>query len=89
MKLADWQKKQIEPTIHDFAASRHNDLNIIYAAFEKACSGGMRTNGPDNIGRELRKEIEFFSLKHGNVLSLEQRLELERTVRGMIRDLMP
>lgn len=89
MKLADWQKKEIEPTIHDFAASRHNNLSVSYAAFEKATSGGMRTNGPDYITRDIREALRMAAGEHGpRDLTSTQLEHMTLAVRRLVRDLM-
>lgn len=89
MKLADWQKRQIEPSIHDMLNGKHNDLNVIYDAVEKACSGGMHTNGPDRIGQAIRREVDFIALKHGNGMSVEHRGDLCRAIRKLFSDFCP
>jgi hypothetical protein len=89
MKLADWQKKEIEPSIHDFAASRHNDLNVIYGAIENATSGGMRTNGPDYITRDIRDALRMAASERGPELTSVQLEGMTLAVRRLVRDLMP
>lgn len=86
MKLADWQKNQITMPIHEIVIGNSNDYNKVWDAIEKACSGGMKTNGPDRFAVELRKEIEFAALSCGLTMTTEQASCISRMARKLVSD---
>lgn len=89
MKLADWQKKAIQLPIHEIVMGRSNDYNTVWDAIDKACSGGMRTNGPDYMTRDIRAEIKFAADERGPQMTAEQLEHITLAVRRLFRDRMP
>lgn len=59
MKLADWQKDGIRPAIEQ------GDADTVFAAIEKACTGGMHTTGPDYVSRDIRRIVMSYGIHDG------------------------
>lgn len=87
MKLQDWQKREIEPTVHAMLNGQHNDLGVIYAAIERVCSGQAPDTGVDHIAEAIRGELGFRSKQFGGNLPAEQIDMLTAELRRMFVDL--